>query len=127
MRRSCLYLSAASLLATSGCTHLQTTRDVTTGSHLDQAVPGMPYALPALHYELAVEHSVVACPQSFTLKFSGGEEVTFWNDVKLQTKVSAEPHYVAGERFLADYRSLASVLKTTSYGLETYPSGVLKS
>lgn len=119
-------LLAGALLVTAGCTHLDTTRDYNTAS-LDEAVVGIPYALPALHYELQVEHAIVACPQQYTLT-DGSQALTVWDDgLKFKTNVVAQPHYIAGERFVADYRSLASFMKTTGYGLETYPSGVLKS
>ena len=72
------HLLAGALLSTAGCTHLDTTRDYSTSS-LDQAVVGVPYALPALHYELQVEHAIVACPKQFTLS-DGSRELTFWDE-----------------------------------------------
>lgn len=125
MRYSRLLL-AATVIVLSGCTHLETIRDYET-ANLGEAVEGIPYALPALHYELYVEHQIVGCPSQFTLA-SGNQSLAFWDDgLKIKTKVAATPHYIGGERFVADYRSLASFMKTSGYGLETYPSGILKS
>ena len=121
MRHSCL-LAASAALILSGCTHLETARDYTT-SGFNSPIAGIPYALPALQYQLKVTNSITGCPAALAIderEFSDGA-------LAFTTKVEPTKTYVAGERFVADYMALTSILKTTGYSIETYPSGILKS
>jgi len=123
MRRSCLFYAAiAGMLLSSACTHIETRPDYSTIG-FGEAVTGIPYALPALRYNLAVSSSIAACPTELALgrrRFSDGA-------FSLATKVEPTATYVPGERYLANYDALTSPFKTTSFGLETYANGVLKS
>lgn len=119
---------ALMLLPLVGCTHLSTMPD-TQVTPLDQALNGQPYALPMLQYKLDVARSLKKCPSQATLEGSGAVPSITLTDTSLvfQVKVTPTARYVAGERYTTDYRALTSILKTTGYGLSTYPSGVLKS
>ena len=116
------------LLPLAGCTHLSTLPD-TQITPLDQALNGQPYALPMLQYKLDVARSLKKCPTQATLHGSGALPSITLTDTSLvfQIKVTPTARYVSGERYTTDYQALTSILKTTGYGLQTYPSGVLKS
>jgi hypothetical protein len=123
MTRSRLYLSAAALLATGGCTtHLETRPDYSTAG-FDEAVTGIPYALPALRYKIGVSTSITSCP---TVTEFAGLDISD-GGFELETTVVPTATYVPGERYVANYAALTSPLKTTGFGIENYPSGVLKS
>ena len=122
MHRSSLFTVTAAALLASACTHLDTTPDYST-DQFNQPVTGIPYALPALRYKLGITSRVASCStlvQLGTQAFSDG-------NFALATKIVPTATYVPGERYLADYDALTSPFKTTSFTIENYPSGVLKS
>lgn len=125
LRRFITVVSAGSLAA---CTHISTLPD--TGiTPRDQALNGTSYALPMLQYKLDIMRALRKCPKQATLKGDGNVPSITLTDTGLsfQVKVTPTPRYIPWERYTADYRALSSFLKTTGYGIVTYPSGTLKS
>lgn len=106
----------AAVMATSvvACTtHLDTRPNGTS----DKAAVGVPYALPMVHHELTVSRTLVGC------KHSGGAITK----LEFDTTVQHTPRYVAGERFIMDYRRLGNWHKTSGFKLTTYPNQTLKA
>lgn len=112
MRRIVGAVCVAALL--SGCATSLSTRPV----NADQTATlvGIPYHLPALAYDIEVTRSLSECS-------GAGAELVAHFDVG--AKVT--PRIVAGERFVADYRALASWNKTSALKIETWPNQTLKA
>lgn len=111
---------AVTSFASSGCTHLESTSDAVAATN-ELPLRGVPYGLPALEYGLETNYQIVSCPTFVEVVDAYDGRFSF------ATKVKATPRTVVGERFVVDYQAMASFMKTSSYGLENYPSGVLKS
>lgn len=125
LRRFIAVVSAGSLAA---CTHISTLPDIGVTPR-DQALNGTSYALPMLQYKLDIMRALRKCPKQATLKGDGNVPSITLTDTGLsfQVKVTPTPRYIPWESYTADYRALSSFLKTTGYGIVTYPSGTLKS
>ena len=113
-------LAAFGTFALAGCTSLQTLPDNFRSRSRDMALEGYPYALPMRQFDLTASWTLTEC--------SNGPKT---GDEAPKTVISPElevtPLITAGERYLVDYRALASVLKTTDLAIETYPEGTLKA
>ena len=91
---------------------------------------GLPYALPMLQYTMKVKRVLDGCPKEFTIKIGSkaSDSVTLFDPaLKFGIKLEATPGYVPGERYVVDYDALSSVLKTSSFVIETTPNGLLDS
>lgn len=82
----------------------------------DNIALGAVYSLPILQFKLAVTRTLSSC---------GGKEDS--PNIQFRFDVKAEPHYIAGDRFVLDYQALSSWSKTGSVEMQTYDNGVLKS
>ena len=102
-----------------GCTtHLEVRKDG-NGPYVergDDLRAGVDYGLPMLQYKLAVKRTLAACTDK-----AGAV------DLRFLTKVTAEPHYIVGERFVINYPALSSWTKTSAFELQTYDTGAIKS
>jgi hypothetical protein len=115
-------IGLAGLLTLCGCTSLQTSTAPHTGD-TRLAVQGIPYNLPILQYELKITRTLTQC---FEPKSDGTPSDN--PKVVFAVAIEAVPHYVSGERYMIDYRSLAGFTKITSFSLESHASsGTLKS
>lgn len=118
MKRSISAVVGACMLA--GCvTSLKVKPDgsapfIRVGS--DNITLGAVYSLPILQFKLAVTRTLSSC---------GGKEDL--PNIQFRFDVKAEPHYVAGDRFVVDYQALSSWSKTGSIEMQTYDNGVIKS
>lgn len=117
MKTSAAAVGLLAILA--GCTtHLEVRPDgsgryVQRGAELRS---GVDYGLPMLQYKLSVKRTLASCATE-----AGAVEIRFL------TKVTAEPHYVVGERYVIDYPALSGWSKTSAFELQTYDSGAIKS
>lgn len=110
-------LGCVGVLALAGCTTSLKTGpdDMRSGPQL--ALPGISYALPMLQYDVKVTYRLQRCPGDW----DGNK------DLAVGVETAATSSYVAGERYLIDYRALSSPLKTSSFSIETYAdTGTLK-
>lgn len=82
----------------------------------ESARAGIDYGLPMLQFKLNVKSMLSKCQ-----KDDGTPEVAF------TSKVTAEPHYVVGERFVVDYQALSSWTKVSAFELATFDNGAIKS
>lgn len=82
----------------------------------DNIALGAVYSLPILQFKLAVTRTLSSCGVT-----EDSPNIQFRFDVK------AEPHYIAGDRFVLDYQALSSWSKAGSVEMQTYDNGVLKS
>lgn len=123
-RRTSVVACAAAILVAGCQTHLDVRTDgkgpYIHGDGDFRPSVGVEYGLPMLQFKLQVDRTLVQCVG----KDDAGKPRV---DIRFATKVSAEPHYVVGERFVIDYRSLANWSKTSAFTLETYDNGVIKS
>lgn len=100
-----------------GCTTQLSTQPDLTRSTVTQALPGASYALPMLQYDVKLAYKLQRCPND-----KDGNA-----DLAVQVETTATPSYVAGERYLIDYRALTNKLKITDFTIETHAStGTLK-
>ncbi|HTF94508.1 MAG TPA: ABC transporter C-terminal domain-containing protein [Cellvibrio sp.] len=106
-------------LILSGCqSKLETTPDG-EGRYTDteqRARVGIEYSLPMLQFKLSITRTLIQCENE-------NKEI----DIRFLAKVTAQPSYVAGERYVVDYEELSSWSKISKFELETYDNGVLKS
>ena len=112
----------ASAVILSGCTHISTTPDLQYTAP-DQALGSASYSLPMLQYDLELTRTLTKCPTQKTLA-----GVTFV-DPTLTFKIEAKAtgRYVKGESYHVDYETLSAWWKTSSFGIERWPSGTLKA
>mgnify|MGYP000751779914 CR=1 FL=1 len=115
-------ISAMTLVALTGCqTHLETRHDG-DGRYISRSAGeteirlGVDYALPMLQYQIKATRTLAACADQ------NGQPKP-----KFVFKVSAEPQYVAGERFVIDYEQLSGWSKISKIDLQTYDNGTIKS
>lgn len=128
MRLLHLLVGVAATGLTGCATHLSTLPDRDRTASPSEAVVGAPYSLPMLQYKTAITRSLVRCPTTHDLILPDGSKLTL-SDAALSFKVmpAAEARYIAGERYVVDYRALGSPMKVSAFTMETYSSGVLKS
>lgn len=110
--------SAISCLVLASCATVETLPDRAYAGDPAVAVNGVSYALPVLQYSLKIDRTLTACPQ-----YAGGTI----NPPAFDLAVEASGEYVAGETYLVDYEKLGGPLKTSSFTLDKYPNGTLKS
>lgn len=107
-------------LSACGTTHLEARPDGKGPFSLidDKTIvrAGAVYAVPMLQFKLATKRTLTQCI---------AENGTV--DIQFAFKLTAEPHYVAGEHFVLDYQALSSWTKTSSIEMSTYDNGVIKS
>jgi hypothetical protein len=102
-----------------GC---QTSLDVSPdgyGAYVDGSIKkriGSEYGLPMLQFKIVIHRTLTQCTS---------DENPI--DIRFLAKVTAEPHYVVGERYVIDYEALSNWSKTTSFELQTYDNGAIKS
>jgi len=98
-----------------GCTGLKTNPDLTKAQSLNEAIEGVPYALPMVQYDLGFEYTLASCEPA---------EKTF----AISIKPTVKTNYVTGERYVIDYEALSSLWKTTNFSIEVHKdSGTLKT
>ncbi|MBP8101308.1 MAG: hypothetical protein KAY54_05410 [Burkholderiaceae bacterium] len=117
MKNSAVAAGLVAILA--GCTtHLEVRRDG-SGPYAERGEDlraGVDYGLPMLQYKLSVKRTLAACTDK-----AGAV------DIRFLTKVTAEPHYVVGERYVINYPALSGWSKTSAFELQTYDTGAIKS
>jgi hypothetical protein len=110
-------LACIGLVALAGCTTSLKTGPDTVRSAQNEALPGISYALPMLQYDVKVTYKLQRCPGDW----DGNK------DLAVGVETAATGAYVAGERYLVDYRSLTNALKITNFTIETFSeTGTLK-
>jgi hypothetical protein len=124
--RPCKFTLAFAFVLSACTTSLKTTADRSwTDSNI--AVGYESYSLPMLRFDISVEASLARCPRPFILNFKGETLVMYDRGLAIAVKPSAETMYVAGESYQIDHRALNSFFKTSSFSIEPWPSGTLKS
>lgn len=102
-----------------GCqTHLAVQPDG-LGPYVDGANKlrvGLDYGLPMLQFKISVRRTLTQCASEV-------EPI----DIRFLAKVTAEPRYVVGERYVIDYEALSNWSKVTKFELQTYENGAIKS
>ncbi|MDQ0248202.1 hypothetical protein J2W22_000249 [Sphingomonas kyeonggiensis] len=112
---------AAILVLLGGCTTSLSTRPDFNRTSSHDALPGISYALPMLQYEIKATYKIVDCPRAAV----GADPKS---DLDMTVEATATSGYVAGERYVIDYRALGNKLKITDFSIETHPgSGTLKA
>lgn len=118
------------VIASAGCTHLAVSPDRVVGDDKDQAISGVPYALPMLQYEMKVSRTLTACAESVDLPAGDdGKPGQYRTDgAQLALAITATGALIPGERYRVDYSKLDSAFKTTNFAIE-YQTGseILKS
>ncbi|KAF1004734.1 MAG: hypothetical protein GAK28_03747 [Luteibacter sp.] len=76
---------------------------------------GAVYGLPMLQFQMTVQRRLIQCEE-------GGKP-----RIRFLTKVDVLPSYVVGERFVVDYQAMTGLSKTSSFEMQTFDSGTLKS
>jgi hypothetical protein len=110
-------LACIGLIAVAGCTTSLKTAPDTLRSKQNQALPGISYALPMLQYDVKVVYKLQRCPGDWDSN----------KDLAIGVETAVTNSYVAGERYLVDYRALTNDLKITNFTIETYAdTGTLK-
>lgn len=115
-------LALLAVLALQGCqTQLQARHDgdgrYVTRTNAARDIPlGVDYAVPMLQFQIQAIRRIVECTNA-----DGSGRVRF------VFKVTAEPHYVPGERFVIDYEKLSGWSKTSKVEVQTYDNGTIKS
>jgi hypothetical protein len=104
-----------SLLLTAACTTSLSTQPVETAA--GAVVEGTQYSLPVLQYTLTVRRMLTAC--------ATGADGTLHPEFTTSVEPSAK--HVAGEQFVVDPQALAGFMKTSSFEMETYDNGTIKS
>ncbi len=117
-RGICLVLASV-LLA--GCTTLSSQSETRTISNTD-AIKGIQYSLPILQYEIKITRTLAQCEEKIA---PGSDKMR--SALRFTVKAEATPVFVPGERFTVDYEKLAGFTKISSFAIENYPSGTLKS
>ena len=122
MSRHPVLLSLAVCGLLGACTHLSSGPDRhVTGPQ--QALTGATYSLPMLQYQLTLTRTLTGCPMPVPVLGVDLIEPS----LTFKTEAKATSRYVRGESFVVDYGALSSVFKTSSFAIERYPSGTLKS
>lgn len=115
-------IALATAAVLSGCTSLQTMPDNFRTERRDQALEGIPYALPMRQFDLVATWTVDDCANR-----PRRPSDTKPPETSIGAELDATPVLTPGERYVVDYSALGSVLKTTDFAIETYPEGTLKS
>jgi uncharacterized coiled-coil protein SlyX len=114
-----LILTGGIALALAGCqTHLEVRQDG-AGPYVERdggLRAGVDYGLPMLQFKLAVRRTLASCVNKDKAI-----------EIRFLTKVTAEPHYVVGERYIVNYPALSGWSKTSKFELQTYDNGAIKS
>lgn len=111
-------IAVAACFTTAGCTtHLQSHTPSDKG-----ITQGATYHLPELHYDVEVKRTLTQCP---ILPDQHHPDVV--GQVEFQTRATATPRTVAGQEVVIDVEALSAFTKITSFDLERYPSGIIKS
>lgn len=116
------YAIALCALAAGGCAGTVETTRIDHRYSSDRAITGVSYALPMLQYEIEVSHTLTGCvpavDKNGVLK---SDTLTF------DTKVKPKARYIPGERFHIDYRKLSGLFRTSTFTIENYDNGTIKS
>ncbi|MGQ2941865.1 MAG: hypothetical protein ACT6Q7_10195 [Blastomonas fulva] len=114
-------LGAMAVLAISGCTHLSVVPDRSVTGTPDQALSGVPYALPMLQYDVAVSRTLTGCPEPVRIEGDAADGQFWKGSVAVELAATATPNQIAGERYLINYSKLDGALKTTNFSIEYQP------
>jgi hypothetical protein len=115
------FLILGASLMLSGCGTLQTSR-LEHRYEPDTAVTGVSYALPKLQYKISVTHILSSCGTP-----GNAATQTPATSFSFDTQVDAVASYVPDERFNVDYRKLSGLFRTSTFSIEYYPNGTIKS
>lgn len=121
-RRNALFTAGmtASMLALSACTTTELKVGRLGTQPADQAVAGVSYWLPSHSYNVKLTRTLANCKVNVVDgKAIARFEWILKADVKLNSGV--------GESFVVDYRQMSGDFKTSSFEIETWPNGALKS
>lgn len=110
---------AVACLALGGCATIHTTPYLERTARASDALPGLTYSLPMLQYRVTVVRTLMECP--------GYDEDGKPTALKFAVDPAADGTYVPGEAYSVDARPLTGFLKTSSFEVNYYPSGTLKS
>ncbi len=115
--RTSLFMGTyASLLSATACTTTQLSANKLGGNNIEQPVSGVSYWLPQHTYNVKLLRTLASC------NVNGTNLEIEWT-VKVETKMQAG----VGESFVIDYTKMSGPFKTSSFALETWPNGTLKS
>lgn len=118
MRHFGTAIAVAACFTTAGCTtHLQSHAPSEKG-----ITQGVTYHLPELHYDVEVRRTLTQCPILPDQYHSDAV-----GQVEFQTRAIVTPRTVAGQEVVIDVEALSAFTKITSFDLERYPSGIIKS
>jgi hypothetical protein len=123
MQRTLLVVAtAASTILLAGCAGTVETTRLNHRYEADTAVRGVSYALPMLQYDITVTHTLSGCS-------TPGDTATDTKATSFQfdTRVDRTARYIPGERFNVDYRKLSGLFRTSTFDIEYYPNGTIKS
>jgi hypothetical protein len=110
----------ASMLALSACTTTELKVGKLGTQPADQAIAGVSYWLPSQSYNVKLTRTLAKCKLvEGKVQPTAEFEWILKADVKLNSGV--------GESFVVDYRQMSGEFKTSSFELETWPNGTLKS
>ena len=113
---------SACLIALAGCAGTVETSRLDYRYDTNVAAKGVSYALPMLQYEIEISHTLTGCGPTVD---ENGKITT--DSLAFDTKVTPKARYIPGERYSVDYRKLSGLFRTSSFTIDNYPEGTIKS
>lgn len=91
------------------------------------ALIGVPYAIPALRYDLTIVRTLTDCERVEPSARAASAEQQSALNVEFETEATSKASQVTGERFVVDYRALSSWSKSTAFEMALNENQTLKS